>query len=254
MSLKKLLSLKGRKAFVTGSSDGIGKAIALGLAEQGADVIIHARQNESDCQALVKEINAFGVKGHFVLGDIADEKALERMYQNVTAIFNPDILVLNASIQVRKPFLEITREEYDKQGYANFWSTVKFIQMFYPAMQAQGWGRIVTLGSVQQLKPHKDMAIYAGTKSAVMTVVKNLALQFGPHGVTINNLAPGVITTRRNDEALANKEYADLVRSKIPVGFFGEPMDCAGITALLCSDAARYMTGQDIYCDGGMGL
>lgn len=189
-----------------------------------------------------------------MLADLADHQSLERLYHEINKISTPDIVVLNASLQIRKPFLDITREDYETQSSVNLWSTIKLMQLFCSSMKNSKWGRFVTLGSVQQLKPHKEMAVYAATKAAVMTLVKNLAVQFAEDGITVNNLAPGVIKTRRNAEVLAHEDYASQVRRKIPAGFFAEPQDCAGLAVLLCSDAGRYITGQDIYCDGGMGV
>lgn len=121
-------------------------------------------------------------------------------------------------------------------------------------MIKKGWGRIVTVGSVQQEKPHKDMLIYAASKAAQLNMVKNLAKQFAPFGVTVNNVAPGVIATPRNEEALSNKDYAKKVLEGIPCGYAGEAGDCAGGILLLCSDEGRYITGENLIIDGGMKL
>lgn len=121
-------------------------------------------------------------------------------------------------------------------------------------MQNKQWGRIVTIGSVQQIRPHQQMIIYAASKVAQTSIVKSLAPQFGKYGVTINNLAPGAFNTPRNEAALMDENYKKIVEAKIPLGFIGEPLDCAGAIILLCSDAGRYITGQDLYIDGGMGL
>lgn len=205
MGIKKRFNLQGHAAFVTGSSDGIGKAIALGLAEFGADVMVHAKDEEAQCQEVVDQIRERGVKSDFVLADLADHRHLPHVFTEVTRRIVPDIIVLNASVQIRKPFMEIVRDDYDLQSSVNFWSTMRLIQLFCPAMRNNGWGRIITLGSVQQLKPHREMAVYAATKSAVMTLVQNLAIQFGSEGITVNNLSPGVVKTGRNKEALADK-------------------------------------------------
>jgi NAD(P)-dependent dehydrogenase (short-subunit alcohol dehydrogenase family) len=133
-------------------------------------------------------------------------------------------------------------------------ATLRLIQLCEPAMTARRWGRILTIGSVQQSRPHPDMAIYAASKSAQLNLVPNLARQLAPFGVTINNLAPGVISTDRNADALADAVYAAQVRAKIPAGRFGDPGDCTGAALLLCSEAGRYITGQDLYVDGGMAL
>ena len=121
-------------------------------------------------------------------------------------------------------------------------------------MKKSGWGRILTLGSVQQSRPHQQMIVYAASKMAQLSMVKNLASQIAKDGVTINNLAPGVFPTIRNTDALQDEKYKAIVESKIPIGFVGDTNDCAAMAILLCSDAGRYITGQDIFVDGGMGL
>ena len=118
-------------------------------------------------------------------------------------------------------------------------------------MKKKGCGRIVTIGSVQEAKPYPDMLIYSASKAAQTNMVKSLSLQLAPFGITVNNMAPGVIYTDRNVEALSDPEYAKKVTNSIPVGFYGEPDDCAGTVSLLCSDEGRYITGQSIYVDGG---
>ena len=121
-------------------------------------------------------------------------------------------------------------------------------------MVARGWGRIVTLGSVQQVRLHPEMIVYAATKAAQANMVRNLARQFAASGVTVNNLAPGVFATDRNADALADPDYRSKVLAAIPAGIIAEPVDIAGAALLLCSDAGRYLTGADIPVDGGLGL
>src|SRR5690606_3828882 len=121
-------------------------------------------------------------------------------------------------------------------------------------MLAQKWGRIIMVGSVQEVKPSPQMTVYAALKSATANLITNLSLQYGKHGITVNNLAPGVIETGRNEEVLKNEEFAERIRQQIPVGYFGQPQDCAGIALLLCGEAGRYINGQTIYCDGGMSV
>ena len=121
-------------------------------------------------------------------------------------------------------------------------------------MIERNWGRILTVGSVQEAKPHPDMVIYSALKAAQTLMVQNLAKQFAPHGVTINNLAPGVINTDRARARLTDPAYVNKVLSWIPAGHIGEAEDCAGAALLLCSDAGRYITGQSLFVDGGMSL
>lgn len=121
-------------------------------------------------------------------------------------------------------------------------------------MQEQRWGRILSIGSVQEAKPHKDMAVYAASKAAQTSLIRNLARQLAPHGITANNIAPGVILTARNTEVLSDEIYAAQVRAMIPTGDFGQADDIAALALLLCSDASGYLTGQSIYADGGLSL
>ena len=141
-----------------------------------------------------------------------------------------------------------------QQLNCNFASSLVLIQMLAPAMQEKKWGRIITIGSVQERKPHPNMLIYSASKAAQTNMVQSLSLQLAQDGITVNNIAPGVIYTDRNVEALSDAEYAKKVTATIPVGFYGEPEDCAGMVSLLCSEAGRYITGQSIYIDGGKGV
>jgi NAD(P)-dependent dehydrogenase (short-subunit alcohol dehydrogenase family) len=125
------------------------------------------------------------------------------------------------------------------------------IQAVANNMKKNGWGRIVTIGSVQEARPHPDMLVYSASKAAQTNMMQSLSLQLAKDGITVNNVAPGVIYTDRNVEALSDSEYAKKVTDSIPVGFYGEPEDCAGIVSLLCSDEGRYITGQNIFVDGG---
>lgn len=121
-------------------------------------------------------------------------------------------------------------------------------------MVENGWGRILTIGSVQQNKPHPNMIIYAATKSAVLNVVQNVAMQLADKNVTINNLAPGVIDTPRIGEEVGESEERINKRLETPAGKIGSPEDCAGVAVLLCSEAGNFITGQNIFVDGGMSL
>jgi NAD(P)-dependent dehydrogenase (short-subunit alcohol dehydrogenase family) len=162
-----------------------------------------------------------------------------------------DVLILNASVQYRTPWQEITTQECYDQFNCNFVSSMILIQSVVDHMREEGWGRVITIGSVQETKPHPDMLVYSASKAAQTNMMQSLSLQLAKDGITVNNVAPGVIYTDRNVGALSDPEYAKKVTESIPVGFYGEPKDCAGIVSLLCSDDGRYITGQSIYVDGG---
>ncbi len=253
--IKKLFELKGKTALVTGGSQGIGKAISLAFAEYGANIVINYRSNSELAEQAATEIRSLGVDCHSVQCDLARPdaaKIIATFFSNNSLA--ADILVLNASVQIRKPWNDITLEEYDLQLNTNLRSSLFLIQEFYPAMQQKQWGRILTIGSVQQVRPHQQMLVYAASKTAQESFVRSLAPQFATCGVTINNLAPGAIATGRNEEALSDEKYKAEVEAKIPVGYIGQADDCVPAALLLCSRAGKYITGQNIYVDGGMGL
>lgn len=240
--------LRGHRALVTGSGRGIGSAIALELARGGADVVVHYSADRNSAEKVAAEIQSMGRESCVVQADLcklAEAKALMEKVGNV------DILVLNASVQIKKPWEEITLEDCEKQVNCNYLSSLLLIQQAVPYMRRQGWGRIITIGSVQEKKPHPQMLIYSSTKCAQTGLMYSLAGQLAQDGITVNNVAPGVIATDRNAEALRDETYAKQVTGSIPMGFYGEKEDCAGIVRLLCSQAGRYITGESIYVDGG---
>lgn len=247
--------LTGRRALVTGSSRGIGSAIALALAEAGADVAIHGLDDSDQAHAVAALGAALGRRTRVIQSDLAANDGARRAFEDAAAALGGiDILVLNASMQIRSSWREVTREDIDRQVAVNYRSSLELIQLAASEMLDRKWGRIVTLGSVQEAKPHPEMLVYSSLKHAQTGLALGLARQFAPHGVTINNLAPGVVLTDRNAAALTDPAYAERVRSTIPVGHFGECSDCTGAALLLCSDAGRYITGQTLFVDGGLGL
>ena len=247
-----MFDLKGHIALVTGSNRGIGKAIVLALAQAGADVYIHCRKDVDTARQVQAQARGYGVRAECVFGDLAEVSAAQRIAgQTKDALGMPDILVLNASYQIRAPWREISEEDSRYQMQVDFFSSLQLIQQFAPGMLENRWGRIVVIGSVQQAKPHPEMVIYAAAKMAQMSMVENLSLQFAPQGVTVNNVAPGTIYTDRNSQVLANEAYHQKVISDIPAGFIGTPEDCAGAVVMLCSDEGRYITGVNLYVDGG---
>lgn len=240
-----------KTALVTGSSRGIGRAIALRLARDGFRIILHGTKESEKLTAVKTEIEKMGGS---VTAETADLTDLRETAALAARLGGVDVLVLNASVQYRRPWQEITAEEATAQLNCNFLSSLLLIQAVAPHMEKSGWGRIVTIGSVQEKKPHPDMLVYSASKAAQANAVQSLALQLAGAGVTVNNVAPGVIYTDRNVEALSDPDYAEKVRASIPVGFYGEPEDCAGTVSLLCSEEGRYITGQSIFVDGGKSI
>jgi len=250
--IEHLFSLQGRTALVTGSSRGIGRALGLGLAQAGARVAFHGVAVTDALSGLATQAGhgaeAFGA-------DLGDRDAVAALARDVIAAFGRiDILVLNASVEVREDWDKISDAAFDRQVAVNLDSTRALIAAFTPGMTERGWGRVLAIGSVQEVKEHPKMLIYAGLKAAQTNMMRNLARQLAQHGVTCNTLAPGVIETDRNAGVLADEGYREAVRSKVPSGAFGTPEDCTGAALLLCSDAGRYITGIHLLVDGGMHL
>lgn len=243
--------MKNKRALVTGSSRGIGRAIALQLARDGFEVLVHCAGRVEKAQETKKLIEAAGGNATVFKADLRNPAETAELAQRVGPV---DVLILNASLQYRNGWQHITLTECEEQLNCNFVSSLLLIQAVVPHMQQQHWGRIVTVGSVQEAKPHPDMLIYSAAKAAQTNMVKSLALQLAPGGITVNNVAPGVIYTDRNVEALADPDYAKKVTASIPVGFYGKPEDCTGTVSLLCSEQGRYITGQSIYVDGGKSI
>lgn len=253
MSMKDLFNLNGRTALVTGSSQGIGKEIAIGLAENGANVIIHYRTEDELAEQVVKDIRRYNVKAWPVKADLSLPGSPDEIFEKSMRVSGPvDILVLNASVQIRRKWEEITVEEFELQMNVNLRSNLLLIQKFILFMKQQKWGKILTIGSVQQIRPHRDMLVYSASKAAMVNMVVSLAVQLAPFGINVNNLAPGIIETNRNKDVLNDPEYFEKAKSRIPLGYIAKPGDCAGLAVLLCSDAGKYITGEDIFVDGGM--
>ncbi len=243
--------LTGKRALITGSSRGIGSAIAVELAKGGADIAVHCAGNVARAEEVAEKITALGRKAQVFQADLSNPDEAATLMDRVGPV---DILVLNASIQIRKKWEEITVADFRQQVDCNLLASMLLMQKAVPSMREKHWGRIITIGSVQEAKPHPEMLIYAASKCGQTALVRSLSVQLAPLGITVNNIAPGVINTDRNREALSDEAYARLVSSLIPMGYYGEKEDCAGIVRLLCSKEGRYITGQSIYVDGGKSL
>ena len=243
--------MQNRRALVTGSSRGIGRAIALALAEDGYEIVLHCAGNIAKAQEVKALIEEKGGTATVIQADLCNLEDTARLAREAGEI---DALVLNASLQIKNHWDMIPVADCMQQLNCNFVSSMMLIQSLAPNMQKKKWGRIVTIGSVQEQKPHPDMLVYSASKAAQTNMVHSLALQLAKDGITVNNVAPGVIYTDRNVEALSDEAYAKKVMNLIPVGFYGEPEDCAAMVKLLCSEQGRYITGQSIYVDGGKGI
>ncbi|MGN0851901.1 MAG: SDR family NAD(P)-dependent oxidoreductase [Kiritimatiellia bacterium] len=254
--IREKFDLTGRTAFVTGSARGIGRAIAAGLAEFGAHLVLHGTKPSAPLDEALALVRQWDARAFAVTGDLSSNDAIGDLFVQMAAqgVSAPDILVCNASTQKNVPWNEISAEDACTQMQVNFHATLRLFQTVYPSMKAKGWGRMIVVGSVQELRPHPLMAVYAASKSAQENLVRNLARQISREGITVNNLCPGVFATDRNRDALSNPVYAEKVMNAIPLHDYARPEDAAGTAVLLASDAGRYITGTTILIDGGLRL
>ena len=235
------------RVLVTGSTQGIGKAVAAALAERGYEVIVHCSRDAEKARRVKEEIGVFS-------SVVCDLSRLDEVKGLHGATGDVDCLILNASIQNKEKWTEVSIESLEKQIAVNLESTLLLMQAYYPAMADRGFGRIITVGSVNQHRRHPELSVYSATKCAVMSLVKNIAKEAAPYGVTVNNVAPGAIATPRNAEVYNEPEKRRAVEEIIPLGRFGRVEDCVGAILLLCSEEGSYITGADIIIDGGMSL
>ena len=236
-----------KKALVTGSTQGIGKAVAKKLIENGCEVIVHCSGDIEKARGVQRELGAFGA----VVADLSDAAETRSLYEQTGPV---DILILNASVQIKQDWQQIDYESMEKQWHVNVASTLMLIQAYYPAMKEKGFGRIITLGSVNQHRCHPELPFYSATKCAVMSLVRNIAKKAAPYGVTVNNVAPGAVLTPRNKEVHDNPEKYRKFCKNIPLGRFAEADEIASTVAFIAGDEADYITGADIVIDGGLEL
>lgn len=252
MKLDETFNLTGRTALVTGSSRGIGASIAKALAGAGAHVVIHGRTASAEAAEMCEQITAAGHVASLAFADLSRSESCRQLCAELldrhAAI---DIAVLNASFEVRQDLDETGDEEFDTQMHTNVRSSLQLVSMLLPAMVARTWGRLLFLGSIQELKPNSRMLTYAASKSAQTNIAINLARTQARHGVTSNVLAPGAILTDRNRGVLADPDYRRTIEKSIPANRVGVPDDCAAASLLLCSNAGGYINGAVLPVDGG---
>lgn len=256
-------SMAGRKALVTGGSVSIGREIALAFAEAGADVAIqHARAadiafgRDDAAEDMLDAVTARGRVGAAIDADFAVAGEATRCVGEARRVLGGlDVLVVCASIQYRTPFEEVTAEQVERQIQVNFKATIELMQAVLPSMREAGFGRILTIGSVNQIAPEPVLSVYAALKSAQHNLAFNLAREYAPYGITINNLSPGLIATERNrwrrEDAAAWKAIEE---DCSPMRRAGRPSEMAGAALLFCSEAGSYITGADLQATGGRHL
>jgi 3-oxoacyl-[acyl-carrier protein] reductase len=241
---------QGRLALVTGGSRGIGHAIAVSLARDGADLVLVDRSGTGDSPA-VEEIRALGVRCHHFRCDIAKSAEVHALAQSVTSEVGPvSILVNNAGLTRDNLFLRLDDDDWDQVLAVNLKGAFHCAKAFSRGMLKSRWGRIINITSVVGQMGNKGQSNYAASKAGLIGLTCSLARELAERSITVNAVAPGFVRTEMT-AVLSEAVQAELLR-QIPVGRFGEPEDVGGAVSFLASDDARYVTGQVLRVDGGM--
>jgi NAD(P)-dependent dehydrogenase (short-subunit alcohol dehydrogenase family) len=250
MSMK-ALDLSGRVAVVVGGTSGIGRAIALGFAEAGADVIVSGRR-EALIDTVAKEIEAKGRRSLRQPADVADRASLETLRDRVIAEFGKvDILVNSAGTTKRRPTLEVSEEEWNGIMETNLTATKRACQLFGSHKVEPGYGRIINIASLSSFVALFEVAAYAASKAAVASLTKSLAIEWSSKGVTVNAIAPGVFKTDLNTALLEGTDRGREFLLRTPMKRFGKVEELAGAAVFLASDAASFVNGEVLAVDGG---
>ena len=243
------MGLEGKVALVTGSGRNIGRSIALALAKDGADVVINARTNRQEAEAVAAEVGELGRKALPLLADIGDRGQLESMLDQALAKFGHiDIVINNAAARPHQPFSEMTYDDW--RGVLAIDLDAAFIttKAALPGMQERKWGRVINLSGLQAFQGRHGGAHISAAKVGLIGLTRALATELGPSGIVVNCVVPGRINTAREGDT---RDRSPDRLADIPVGRFGRTEDIASLCAYLCSDSAGFLNGQTIHVNGG---
>ncbi len=249
---KDLFDLTGKVAIVTGTSRGLGQYFGRALARAGADLVITSRTPDS-LEPFKAEVEALGRRAVPLQLDVTDHDSIQRMAAAAQEAYGKvDILVNNAGCNVRKPALDVTWDEWNTVLDTNLRGTFFTAQAVARGMADRGCGRIINIGSVTCVFGYAGMAPYCASRGGVKQLTMSLADDWGPHGITVNCLAPGWFKTAQNAVLYEDEEWVDYLTDHIPLKRPGKPSDLDGSIVFLASDASEYITGQTLLVDGGI--
>ena len=248
------MRLEGKTALITGSDQGIGKAIAVRFAQEGANVVINYRKNADSAAEVLKEVQATGRQGFVVQADLSQIAETKKLVDDSVAHFGQlDILVNNAGVEKHADFWEVTEEDYNFVVNVNqtgvFFTTQRFVQHL---MEGKRTGKIINMSSVHEELPFPHFTPYCMSKGALKMMMRNVAIELGPLGITINNIAPGAIETPINTKLLSDPTLLAALQKNIPLGRLGKPEDVASLAVYLGSSESDYVTASTFYVDGGL--
>ena len=247
------MKLAGKIALVTGAGSGIGQGIAVELAANGADVVVNYRSDRDAAEETARQIRTHERQALVLAADVGEPEQVDRMFAAVDDAFGwIDILVNNAGGGGGDLIHETTFEDWERVIRSNLHGPFLCSRLAAQRMIAQGQGgRIVNITSVHQEACSEGGGAYCASKAGLRNLTRTMALELGPYGVTVNNVAPGMILTRMNQRALEDPDLLRHAESLIPIRRAGTPADIAGMTVFLCSDDGSYCTGSTFFVDGG---
>ncbi|AWZ47620.1 beta-ketoacyl-ACP reductase [Clostridiaceae bacterium 14S0207] len=242
---------ENKVAIVTGGSRGIGKAIALRLAEKGFNIVVNYRKDNEALLQFIKEIESKGVTAMTIKGDVSNFNSVEEMFKQVMQHYGRiDVLVNNAGITKDTLLMRMKEEDFDSVIDVNLKGTFNCVRQVTPIMLKQKGGRVINISSVVGEVGNAGQVNYASSKAGIIGLTKSLAKELGSRGITVNAIAPGFIKTDMTD-VLSDRVKED-IKNNIPLRKMGEARDVANLVAFLSSEDASYITGQVINVDGGM--